>query len=198
MSNTVLTKSYSEPEICEKEILRYAGCKEPAEEVTALLKDCLSQVHDKLIYKICYIELSVSVFDDLCDFGILKVKSKNLATNLKGCNKAVLFAATVGSALDRLISKYSRISPSKALMLESIGNERIEALCDRFCEELAGLHNAALAPRFSAGYGDLPLDIQKEIFSLLDCPRKIGLTLTDSLLMSPSKSVTAFVGIKQR
>lgn len=53
-----------------------------------------------------------------------------------------------------------------------------------------------LKPRFSAGYGDLPLEVQKDIFRVLDCPRKIGLTLNDSLLMSPTKSVTAIVGIE--
>ena len=50
-------------------------------------------------------------------------------------------------------------------------------------------------PRFSAGYGDLPLGVQREIFAALDCPKHIGLTLNDSLLMSPTKSVTAIVGI---
>ena len=50
---------------------------------------------------------------------------------------------------------------------------------------------AALSP----GYGDLALDVQKDIFALLDCERQIGLTLGDSLLMSPGKSVTAFAGI---
>ena len=49
-------------------------------------------------------------------------------------------------------------------------------------------------PRFSPGYGDLSLEVQKEIFSLLDCPRKIGVSLGDSLLMTPSKSVTAIIG----
>ncbi len=50
-------------------------------------------------------------------------------------------------------------------------------------------------PRFSPGYGDLTLLAQKDIFAVLDCGKRIGLTLNDSLLMSPSKSVTAFVGI---
>ena len=52
-----------------------------------------------------------------------------------------------------------------------------------------------LKPRFSPGYGDLPLEMQRDIFRVLDCSRKIGLTLNESLLMSPSKSVTAIVGI---
>jgi len=52
-----------------------------------------------------------------------------------------------------------------------------------------------LKPRFSPGYGDLPLETQREIFDVLDCSRRIGLMLNDSLLMSPTKSVTAFVGV---
>ena len=52
-----------------------------------------------------------------------------------------------------------------------------------------------MKPRFSPGYGDLSLEMQRDIFRVLDCPRKIGLTLNESLLMSPSKSVTAIIGI---
>ena len=55
-----------------------------------------------------------------------------------------------------------------------------------------GLHTRA---RFSPGYGDLKLSSQKDIFRVLDCSRKIGLSLNDSLLMSPSKSVTAIIGV---
>ena len=48
---------------------------------------------------------------------------------------------------------------------------------------------------FSPGYGDLPLDTQKELVQVLDMHRKIGVSLTDSCLMVPSKSVTAILGI---
>ena len=92
--------------------------------------------------------------------------------------------------------KYSKISPSKALMFQALGAERIESLCDTFCNDMNNELGVRLKPRFSAGYGDLPLEVQKDIFRVLDCPRKIGLTLNDSLLMSPTKSVTAIVGIE--
>jgi len=52
-----------------------------------------------------------------------------------------------------------------------------------------------LTSRFSPGYRDLPLTLQREIFTLLEPSRRIGLSLNASLLMSPSKSVTAIVGI---
>ncbi|MBQ5601557.1 MAG: Vitamin B12 dependent methionine synthase activation subunit, partial [Clostridia bacterium] len=71
----------------------------------------------------------------------------------------------------------------------------IEALCDAFCADIKKEYNTGLEPRFSPGYGDLPLSAQKNIFAVLDPERRIGLTLNSSLLMSPSKSVTAFVGL---
>lgn len=110
----------------------------------------------------------------------------------------IIFAATIGVGVDRLISKYSRLSPTKALCFQAIGAERVEALCDEFCNKMKTeleKDGEKVKPRFSPGYGDLPLETQKMIFSLLDCPKRIGVTLGDTLLMSPSKSVTAFVGI---
>ena len=115
-------------------------------------------------------------------------------------SSVIFFAATLGIELDRLISKYSVLSPATALLLEALGNERIEALCDCFCEDMRVSREAfgeILRPRFSAGYGDLPLEYQRKIFTLLDPPSRIGLTLNDSYLMSPSKSVTALIGVEK-
>lgn len=195
MNSVMITKTYNEPPFCEREILRYAGCKSPDSEILSLLHSCLNEVREKLSYQVCYRELSVRAEDSLCDFGFFRLKSKHLAQNLEGCSNVILFAATVGIQIDRLIAKYGRMSPSKALMMQAIGAERIEALCDAFCEELAAEKGVALRPRFSPGYGDLSLTAQKDIFAILECGKRIGLFLNDSLLMSPSKSVTAFVGI---
>lgn len=197
----VSVKNYTEPPICEKEILRYAGCKSADDELLQLLRVCLEEVRPRLTYKVCYIELPLTITGDSSDFGCMKVKSKDLAKNLNGCENVVLFGATVGVEVDRLIAKYSHISPAKAVMLQAIGAERIEALCDAFCRDMElrfgeNRENILkLRPRFSPGYGDLALEIQREIFRVLNCSKTIGISLNDSLLMTPSKSVTAFVGV---
>jgi len=191
----VTTKTYTEPPICKKEILRYAGCKESDASVENLLTECLEEVLPRISYKVCYIELPLKITENICDFGCMKVESKDLVKNLQGCEMVILFSATIGVEIDRLIGKYGRISPSKAVMLQAIGAERIEALCDVLCEELERTFKKKLRPRFSPGYGDVPLETQREIFNILNCSKQIGLSLNDSLLMSPSKSVTAFVGI---
>jgi cobalamin-dependent methionine synthase I len=110
----------------------------------------------------------------------------------------VVFAATVGLEPDRLIARYGRLRPTKALLVQAIGAERIEAVCDAFCADIAnqaaerGLYATR---RFSPGYGDLPLSFQADLFSLLACEKAIGLTLTGSGMMVPTKSVTALIGV---
>lgn len=195
MNSVILSKVYTEPPFCEKEILRYAGCKEADSEISALVKSCIDETKDKLTYKVCYRQFGVKIHDDICDFGAFTLRSENLAFNLRESESVILFAATVGVGIDRLIAKYGRISPSKALLFQAIGAERIEALCDAFCEDILKEYNIGTKPRFSPGYGDLPLAAQKDIFAVLSPEKRIGLTLNDSLLMSPSKSVTAIVGL---
>ena len=64
--------------------------------------------------------------------------------------------------------------------------------------DYAAADGETLRPRYSPGYGDLPLAFQQDLFRALDCERRLGLTLTDSLLMVPSKSVTAIIGMKEK
>ena len=195
MNQAILTKTYPEPPLDERAILRYAGCKEADDAVRALMETCLGEAHGALSYRVCWVELPVQIDKNRCDLQYMTIESKDLASSLLGCSRVVLFAATVGIELDRLILKYSRIAPAKALLMQAIGAERIEALCDAFCAELK--NGCALRPRFSPGYGDLPLEVQREIFALLGCEKRIGLSLNESLLMSPTKSVTAFVGMRE-
>ncbi len=202
MSDGILhIESFSEPPLDRREALRYAGARELPPEQASLFDGCVAELLPLLSYKVCWRFFPVVVATassplkcEELDLGFVKVKSNSLAANLSGCEKILLFAATVGIAPDRLVAKYGRISPVKALFCQAIGAERIEALCDMFCNEIAS-QEGPLRPRFSPGYGDLPLELQSDIFAVLDCSRKIGLSLTNSLLMTPTKSVTALAGI---
>lgn len=199
MNQSVYVKTYDAPAFNCRDMLRYAGVRGNLPALETLLADCLNESRDKLIYRVCYAEFPVFRVKGTLDFGFAKTDSKDLAKHLAGCDRAVLFAATVGIAIDRLIAKYSILSPSKALMFQAIGAERIESLCNVFNFEITERSRAQglkTMSRFSPGYGDLPLSFQREIIRVLDCPRKIGVTLNESLLMSPTKSVTAVIGIK--
>ena len=197
MYNGVLVKTYSAPSVDKREILRYAGCRGEVDDATAaLLEECLLECLPVCVYRICYRLFDVKQNDGGLAIGNLQTNSVALRGNLEGCDKAVVFAATLGLDMDRLIAKYAGVKTAKALLFQAIGTERIEALCDVFCEDLQREY-AQVKQRFSAGYGDFSISAQKEIFTMLDCSRQIGLTLNDSLLMSPTKSVTAIVGVKK-
>lgn len=191
MSGIIYRKTYPQPPVCRREILRYAGCRQGDEELERLLDACLEEALPRLRYQVCWRFLNAEEQETFLR------QSRLLEKNLSGCREVVLLASTVGVELDRLIARYSHLSPTKALLVQAIGAERIEALCDRFCADLAAQRALTARPRFSPGYGDLPLQAQQQIFALLDCPRTIGLFLNESLLMSPSKSVTAFLGLAE-
>lgn len=193
--NTVYTLFFAEPAVKKKEILRYMSSVGGENDLDSLIDECIEEARNVLEYKVCYCILPLSIDASRIILPCGEITSGNLAKNLRGCKKVIVFAATVGVGIDRLIAKYSRLSPAKAFCFQALGAERVEALCDDFCLGIS--KNRRLRPRFSPGYGDLPLETQKMIFPLLDCPKRIGISLGDSLLMSPSKSVTAFVGIQQ-
>ena len=186
--NTVQQRTYPAPPVDTGEILRYAGSKTADPQLIALLSECLAEAERRLTYQVCFWKLPVTVREDVCDFGVASLRSRDLAAYLSRSSSAVLFAATVGVEFDRLLLRSSRLSPARALLLQAIGAERIEALCNAFCDDIAKSR-----ARFSPGYGDLPLSAQRELFRLLRPEKHIGVTLNDSMLMSPSKSVTAIV-----
>lgn len=198
MSGAVLVKSYEEPEFNISEILRYARCKDADPEILKAVGECTDEARRSLSYRVCYAEFPLTVSENTVKLPFAEYESASLSESLSGCESAVLFAATVGIGIDRLIAKYGSVSPFKALLFQALGAERIESLCDAFCadiKELKRKENRFLSRRFSPGYADFKLEAQTDFFKVLDCSRKIGLSLNKSLLMSPSKSVTAIIGI---
>lgn len=197
--STTFVKTYPPLPFWEREILRYAGCHgaSPDPAVIELMHSCEAMVQGTLTYRVCWQTLPVSCTAEGVQLGTLSLPSRQLSKLLTPCTTAVVFAATIGIAIDRLVSRYSHISPAKALVLQALGAAQIEALCDRFCTDLEAETGLSGVPRFSPGYGDLAIETQRDIFALLGCEKRIGLTLNDSLLMSPTKSVTAIFGLTE-
>ena len=111
----------------------------------------------------------------------------------------MLLAVTLGFAVDRLISAEGQASPYRALLIDACATTAIEDLADHATERARALLLAEsdnVTFRFSPGYGDLPLALQPKLLELLDARRLLGLTVGSSLLLSPIKSVTAIIGIK--
>ena len=118
---------------------------------------------------------------------------------LADCSQAILLACTLGAGFETMLRAEQARSMARAAMLDVCGSAWVEAGCDQAEEEISarypGLH---LTDRFSPGYGDLPLELQRDICALLDAQRRLGVQVTDSLLMNPTKSVTAVIGLSDR
>lgn len=120
------------------------------------------------------------------------------ALRLRDGNRLYL-AGTIGVAFDAWQRRLAALSAADALIAQAIGTAAIERVMDD--EEAAA--RAALAPgerlrpRRSPGYGDWPLELSREILARLDATRRIGVSLTESLLLVPSKSVTAICEIER-
>ena len=193
-----LVKVFDAPPVDQGEILRYLGQKEGDDKVNALVKECLDEVEKSLTYKVCYLYSNCKISGDEVEIDGERIVSKSLVKNLTGVNEVVLFACSVGFMIDRLIEKYKVLNPTKSLVMHAVGVERVESLANAFCSFLraeAKKENKYLRPRFSAGYGDFGIENQNLFFKNLEINKLLGVTLTEGMLMSPSKSVTAIVGI---
>ena len=202
---------YDEPPVDVAEALRYAGF--PADKARAIAngssedqdvfaraEKAIELARGKFVYKAGYMTAPLTRDADGLPVLPFEQRSKALAGNLLGCEKVVFFAVTIGAAMDRLIRRYERTEVDVALFLQGYGAERAEALADALnsdIKEAAKLVGYKTRPRFSPGYGDLPLAVQKDFLTLLDASRRMGITLADSCLMAPSKSVTAIVGLER-
>ena len=177
--------------------LGYRGCF-PGGELLSELERCeelmLRTARPRLVWRL------FSLAEDGALAGTdYRPAGEDIRAFLSDCDSVVLLAATLGTEAENLIRRAAGRDMAEAVILDAAGSAAIEKVCDNFCEDLA----AAFAPRcltdrFSPGYGDMPLSDQFALFRVLDVSRRIGVTLSDSALMIPQKSVTALIGVSDR
>ena len=181
------------------EAARYLGlppdrCDEDSEREIKTHLDWLRQhIPGRTAHRILPLSLTP---DSVCVGGETFV-SRNLSRHLRGCTRAVLFAATLGAETDRRLKTLSVTGVFSAVVFDACASAYIEQVCDDACDALAETlspEGLSLTSRFSPGYGDLDLENQEMFLRLLPAGRRIGLTLTPSMLLIPTKSVTAFIG----
>ena len=121
-----------------------------------------------------------------------------LARYLGPCRDVYLVCGTLGARFDAFQRRVAVQSGADALIVQAIG----AAMIENWMDEIQDAIRAELAPgetilhRYSPGFGDFPLSAQRVMLSLLDAPRAAGVSLTETLLMVPSKSVSAVVGVR--
>jgi hypothetical protein len=163
--------------------------KEISEEMESVVKG--RWVYD--VYAIHEVQETLVTFKD----SSIQLEGKSISKHLKSCTRAYILACTLGPQADRMIGLNGFLSPTLGMLTDACASSLVEAYCDKCQEEIAKelSFEETLTVRFSPGYGDLPLKNQKEILEELKAEKRIGLFLTDSLLMTPRKSVVAILGV---
>lgn len=184
------------------EALRYLGAgggapEELRQQVAAVAEELAVAVQPRYTYKVCDLERSDGQFR-LPGTGIV-LTGETAARILAQCDQAVLLACTLGAAFDaRLLAAQAR-NMAKAVILDACGSALVERGCDAAEREIAArFPGRYLTDRFSPGYGDLPLSLQPDFCAALDAARRLGLHVTDTLILNPAKSVTAVIGLSDK
>ncbi|MBQ4067670.1 MAG: methionine synthase [Lachnospiraceae bacterium] len=129
----------------------------------------------------------------------LTLKGEAVSNHLKDCDKAVIMCATISQDVDKLIRQNEISNIFGALVLDGLANAAVEQLCD-----VAELFISATMPeynrtwRFGVGYGDFPMDTQKEFLNILNAPKYVGVCANDNNILTPRKSVTCVIGLSKK
>lgn len=184
------------------EVLRYLGINTdpPPQDVLSLIDECgaelLSSVCPKYVYKISPLTYTNGI--PVIECGDIALAGKTAINRLAGCTHIAILSATLGLKADTLIKRCQITDMTRALLYDACATDFIEKVCDRASSEIADIvqnDGLSVTDRFSPGYGDLSLNLQESVCAVLDTARKIGVNPTPELLLVPSKSVTAFIGI---
>lgn len=187
----------------KSEALRYLGYgnNQPDEKTSDILIQCEKELIAEIKPRYLHRDFLITRKDGqiyLSDSDIC-LKGKDVYNLLEECDRVVLLCATIGAEADKLIRTAQVTDMAKALIMDSLANVAIEQVCGRLDSEIKEAYKSLYQTwRFSPGYGDMPLDIQKEFLALLNAPKKIGLCVTDTNLLTPKKSVTAIIGLSDK
>ncbi|MBR5259143.1 MAG: vitamin B12 dependent methionine synthase [Eggerthellaceae bacterium] len=128
----------------------------------------------------------------------LILPGEDIAKHLEGAAGVALLAVTLGHESERLIRRETALSATDGMLVDAAASSMAEvAVCElherlRSWAAAQGLH---VGPRFSPGYGDLPLSVQPAILAQLNATRMLGMSTTDAYMLVPAKSITAIVGL---
>jgi hypothetical protein len=128
--------------------------------------------------------------------------SNQVVKLLKPCPAAVFFMVTIGKSLEDKVHELARHRDvTLGFMLDAIASETADAAADllhrKIISDLVRDDEYQVTARFSPGYGDWPVTVQPDILKICE-GAKIGISVTQSCLMIPQKSVSAVFGLKSQ
>lgn len=128
------------------------------------------------------------------DFDFCTVHSNSLVHFLGESSQLILAVSTIGMGIERYLTSFSTDSVAERFIADAVSSSFVEGVCDRTTEIISKKYNIVTG-RFSPGYGDLSIEFQRPLLEVLNASRLLGITLTESFLMIPRKSVSYLIGV---
>ena len=173
-----------------EETMRYLGNRKAIinRKMDELFRTCEAELLKSANPKYLYKTIDIKNTDLIVGEGI--------KSHLKGCDRAVLMCVTLGSGTDKLIRAAQVTDMATAVVLDAMASAAVEQVCGEVEKLIVCEYpHSYMTWRFAPGYGDYPLSLQGEFLRLLDAPRKIGLCTDSNSILTPTKSVTAIIGL---
>lgn len=187
--------------VSKSEAARYMGVKGvPDGQIMEILDRLEPLVRERMRPKYVYRKTEVNFTENGLFLNGLdaSLDGEDIKKHLAGCSEAIVLAATLSAEADKFIRQTAVTDMAETLAVDCLCSAAIEQVCNRAEDEIFSVVHAPYRTwRFSAGYGDFPLDIQRNLLLFLNAQRRIGLTVTENSLLLPSKSVTAIIGISE-
>ena len=133
--------------------------------------------------------------------GNLILKSDDVYKLLTECDECILMAVTLGLEIEKEIRKLTYTNLTKGIIIDSCATTAIEEVCDIVQDNIARKllrEDKYITYRYSPGYGDLSIENNIYINNILNSQKEIGLTVTNSGIMIPRKSVVALIGVSNK
>ncbi len=181
-------------QIERREVLRYLGYKgqEINEELDNKISEAIS-ICEKLVQPKSIVKrYKLDKENRMLGGTTLHLKGDVIWKHLEKCSEVYLIAGTLGFDIEKRIARAFKEDATLAVILDSAATAAIESYLD---DVEKSFPEKDLRWRFSCGYGDWPIEQQKEICNLLNTPKEIGVFCSSAYMLTPQKSVTAIVGI---
>ena len=169
-------------QINRSDALRYLGYGDTVPDDTTLLlldkceKELLNHLDCKYLYRVFPLE------GGQIPGSAYRLEGSSIASHLAGCTQVIFLCAT--------------LSEGVAMMTDALASSAIEQVCDTAEREIMksfpGMQHTF---RFGLGYGDFPLEGQTAFLNILDARKRIGVSVSPSLMLTPLKSVTCVIGL---
>jgi len=165
--------------------------------IDAILDQLSNSCTVKAGYRILDIQKMENRSDGLIIGGSFFALQKIVASHLRKSKKAVLFVCTIGSAMETWAKELSiQGDITLSYLVDTVASVTVEQATD-VLHDYIGKHMLALGlkitNRYSPGYCDWLVSEQHLLFSFLPA-QFCGITLTESALMVPIKSVSGIIG----